>query len=168
MGMGLYRSPLTLATVEAVFKRHEWRYEIVDEHLITVFDGVPMAFTVDGDREIILLEVPLVPGRGMTGYRAARPEHVANACMYICAVNFQLALGAFSRDHHDGEMRYESSMGVAAAVLTDEQVWQMIEVAHAAVSVRAPTIIALLHGRMTLKQALDEMDQEDVPPAQVV
>lgn len=166
--MGLYRSPLTLATIETVFKRHNWRYELVDEHLITVFDGVPMAFTVDSDREIVLLEVPLVPGAGMTGYRAAKPEHISNACIYICAVNFQLALGAFSRDHHDGEIRYESSMGGAAAVLTDEQLWQMIEVAHAAVSVRAPTIIELLYGRTTLKQALDEMDEEDVPPAQVV
>jgi hypothetical protein len=166
--MGLYRSPLTLETVENVFKRHDWRYEIVDDHLITVFDGVPMAFTVDSEREIVLLEVPLVPGAGMTGYRAARPEHISNACTYICAVNFQLALGAFSRDHHDGEIRYESSMGAAAAVLTDEQMWQMIEVAHAAVSVRAPTIIAILYGRMALKAALDELDQEDLPPAQVV
>lgn len=166
--MGLYRLPLKLETVEAVFKRHNWRYEIVEEHLVTVFDGVPMAFTVDEDREIILLEVPLVPGAGMTGYRAAKAEHIANACIYICAVNFQLALGAFSRDHRDGEIRYESSMGGAAAVLSDEQLWQMIEVAHAAVSIRAPTIIALLYGRTTLKQALDEMDQEDVPPAQVV
>jgi hypothetical protein len=166
--MGLYRSPLTLETVEAIFKRHNWRYEIVDEHLITVFDGVPMAITVDAEREIVLLEVPLIPGAGMAGYRAAKPEHIANACIYITAANFQLALGAFSRDHHDGEIRYESSMGAAAAVLTDEQLWQMIEVAHAAVSIRAPTIIALLYGRTSLKQALDEMDQEDVPPAQVV
>jgi Putative bacterial sensory transduction regulator len=167
--VGLFRAPLTLNTIEQIFQRQSWRYEIAENSLVTVFESVPMLISVDERREIFLLEVPLVPGRGMTGYRPARPESERDVGLFIASVNYRLALGAFTRDHRDGEIRYEVSVPVAGGVLSDEQVQQVISVAVAAVTARGPTIVALLTGRITLQRALGELEGgQGMSPAMVV
>jgi hypothetical protein len=167
--VGLYRSRLTLAMVEQIFKRRGWRYELIEDLLFTGFEGVPIFLSVDEDREILLLEVPLAPGRGMPGYRAVRPDRERDVAVYLAAVNYQLALGAFTRDHRDGEIRYESSVPVTGGLLSDDQLQQVIEVGVAAAGTRGPTIVALLLGRMSLQQALEELDEDrGIPPEMVV
>lgn len=167
--MGLYRSRLTVSTVEQIFKRLHWRYQMADGHIVTGFEGVPMVISVDERREILLLEVPLVPGRGMAGYRPARAQSERDLGIYLGAVNYQLALGSFTRDHHDGEVHYEMSVPVSGGLLSDEQMQQIVEVAVAAVTVRGPTIVALLAGRISLQHALEALDDDQsMPPAMIV
>jgi hypothetical protein len=167
--MGLQRTRLTLQTVEHIFQRHGWRYDILRNHIVTGFEGVPMLISVDEGREILLMTVPMVPGRGMQGYRPTRPEAERDTAVYLGAVNYRLALGAFTRDHHDGEIRYEVSVPVSGGILSDEQMEQILTIAVAAVTLRAPTINALLSGRTTLAQALAELDRgSGAPPAVAV
>lgn len=168
--MGIFHARLTLTTIERMFQQREWRYEVVDEQLITGFDGVPMILSVDERREILLLEAPLVPGRGMPGYRPAKPEGERDVGTYLSAVNYRLALGAFTRDHHDGEIRYECSVPASGGILTIDQLEQVIDVALAAMSVRGPKIVDLLLGHTTLRHALAELDNggESMPPVAVV
>lgn len=156
--MGLNRSALTLRTVEEIFRRRGWNYTEVEGHIVTYFDDVPMIMGVDEAREILLLWVPLVPGKGMNGYVPVRPENESDAAVYMMAVNYQLALGAFTRDHHDGEIRYEMSLFLLNSTLSDEQLEGAILITVAAVMHHAPVINSLLTGSTTLKQALDDLD----------
>jgi hypothetical protein len=156
--VGLYRTSLTLQTVEEIFRRRNWHYEVVDQHIVTSFDNVLMVLGVDEAREILLLWVPLVPGKGMQGYVPVQPQHESDTAMYMMAVNYQLALGSFTRDHHDGEIRYEVSLLLLNSGLSDEQLEASILISVAAVMHHAPVINNLLTGRSTLKQALDELD----------
>lgn len=167
--MGPYRARLTLDTVEQIFSRNGWNYEVIENHLITGFDDVPMILAVDERREILLLLVPLVPGRGMAGYRPARPEAERDVAIYMGSVNYRLALGAFTRDHRDGEIRYEVSVPVTGSALSDELLKQVITITVAAVTQRAPTIVALREGRITLPRALAQLDEgQEIPPGMVV
>jgi hypothetical protein len=167
--MGLYRSPLNLETLENIFRRRGWRYEIEDNHLLTAFEQVLMVFGVDEEREIILLQVPVVPGKGMHGYVPARPNAECNAAIFLAAVNFQLALGAYTRDHHDGEIRFEVSLLVAGSFLTEEMVERAIYFTIATMMSDAPLINALLTGSMSLNQALAHLDGgQGMPPALAV
>lgn len=167
--MGLQRVRLTLQTIEHIFQRRGWRYDISRGHIVTGFEGVPMLISVDEGREILLLIVPIAPGRGMQGYRPTRPEVERDAAVYIGAVNYRLALGAFTRDHHDGEIRYEVSVPVAGGILGDEQMEQILTITVAAVTLRGPTITALLSGRTSLAQALADLDSgSGAPPAVAV
>jgi hypothetical protein len=167
--VGPIRARLTLETVEQIFYRNGWRYEVIENHLITGFEDVPMILAVDERREILLLLVPLVPGRGMAGYRPARPEAERDVALYIGSVNYRLALGAFTRDHRDGEIRYEVSVPVTGGALSDELLKQVITIAVAAVTQRAPTIVALREGRITLARALAQLDEgQEIPPEMVV
>jgi len=156
--MGRYRSSLTLQGVEDIFRRRGWHYDVVENHIITSFDEVLMVMGVDEAREILLLWVPLVPGKGMQGYVPVQPNAERDAALYMMAVNYQLALGAFTRDHHDGEIRYEISLLLLNSGLSDEQLEASILISVAAVMHHAPVINNLLTGRTTLKQALDDLD----------
>jgi hypothetical protein len=146
--------PITLADLEEAFKRHDWRYEIVENHLLTGFNGVPMIFSVEEEREVLLLQVPLVPGKGMAGYRPVQPEAERDACMYLMSVNYRLILGSYTRDHRDGEVRYEISVPLVGSFLSDEQLEHAILVAGSTVTLHAPVINALLTRQITLQQAL--------------
>lgn len=168
--MGIYRSPLTLATLEAIFQRQGWHYQLIRGRLVSSFDGVLMVLSVDEEREIVLIEVPLVPGRGMQGYLEPAAEAEADAALFMTAANYQLALGAFSRDHHDGEIRYECNIPVLGTLLSDAQLKLAIIVAVSAVAAYAPTINELLTGRVPLWQALAQLDTNGggTPPAMAV
>jgi hypothetical protein len=163
--MGPQRARITLDAVEQIFRDNSWRYELMEGILLTGFASVPMFFSIEEDREILRLEVPVAPGRGMPGYRPARFDAEREIGIYLSALNYQLALGSFTRDHRDGEIRYESSIPVSSRMLATEQLLQLIEVAVAAVSIRRPTIVGLLTERVPLQQALAELDdtQGDIP-----
>ncbi|MBF6589596.1 MAG: YbjN domain-containing protein [Ktedonobacterales bacterium] len=156
--MGQYRPSLNLETVETIFRRHGWHYEVIESHIVTAFDDVLMVIGVDEAREILLMWVPLVPGKGMQGYVPVRPEAERDAALYMMAVNYQLALGAFTRDHHDGEIRYEVSLLLLGSALSDAQLEASILITVAAVTHHAPVINNILTGRTTVKQALDDLD----------
>jgi len=141
-----------------IFRRRGWHHDVIENHIVTSFDDVLMVIGVDEAREILLLWVPLIPGKGMQGYVPVRPEHESDAAVYMMAVNYQLALGAFTRDHHDGEVRYEVSLLLLGSTLSDEQLEASILITVAAVMHHAPVINNLLTGRTTLKQALDDLD----------
>jgi hypothetical protein len=156
--MGLHQSSLTLQTVEQIFRRKSWNYDVIENHIVTSFDDVLIVMGVDEAREILLLWVPLVPGKGMQGYVPVRPENERDAALYLMGVNYQLALGSFTRDHHDGEIRYEISLLLLGSMLSDEQLEASILITVAAVMHHAPVINNLLTGRVSLKQALDDLD----------
>jgi hypothetical protein len=156
--MGRQQPALTLQSVEAIFNRRGWHHDVIEQHIVTSFDNVLMVMGVDEAREILLLWVPLVPGKGMQGYVPVPPENESAAAVYMMAVNYQLALGAFTRDHHDGEIRYEASLLLLNSGLSDEQLEASILIAVAAVMHHAPVINNLLTGRTTLQQALDDLD----------
>lgn len=163
--MGPHRARITLAAVEQIFRDNSWRYELTEGILLTGFASVPIFITVEEDNEILRLEIPVAPGRGMPGHRPARVDAERDIGIYLSALNYQRALGSFTRDHRDGEIRYESSIPVSSGMLATEQLLQLIEVAVAAMSVRGPTIVGLLTGRVSLQQALAELDdtQDDLP-----
>jgi hypothetical protein len=134
--------------------------------MLTGFNGVPMIFSIEEEREVLLLQIPLVPGKGMQGYHAVAPEAEADACVYLMAVNYRLILGAYTRDHHDGEIRYEISIPVVGSFLSDEQVEHAILVAGSTVTLHAPVINAILTRQMSLAQALAVLDRgAGAPPA---
>jgi hypothetical protein len=167
--VSINRGRLSLQTVEQIFNRNGWGYDVVQDYMITGFEDVPMILTVDERREILLVLVPLVPGKGMQGYRPARPEAERDVAVYIGSVNYRLALGAFTRDHRDGEVRYEVSVPVTGGTLSDDLLKLVLVITVAAVKLRGPNIIALRDGRITLAQALAQLDEgQDIPPAMVV
>jgi hypothetical protein len=163
--MGPQRARITLGAVEQIFRDNSWRYVLMEGILLTGFASVPMFLCVEEDHEILRLEVPVAPGRGMPGHRPARLDAERDIGIYLSALNYELALGSFTRDHRDGEIRYDSSIPVSSGMLATEQLLQLIEVGVAAVSVRGPTILELLAGRVSLQHALAEVDdsQGDLP-----
>ena len=160
---------LTLDTVEDIFSRQHWHYEIVQEHILTNFDGVALLISVDEEREIVLLQAPILPGADMPGSISARPDAEMNACIYLLSANYRLALGAFTRDYRDGEIRFEVNLLTLGSLLSDEQMYSAILIAVAAVTHHAPVIFALLTSSMPLRQALLHLESGmGLPPAQAV
>lgn len=169
--MGLFRGPaLTLEVVEGIFHRHQWRYERVKGGgILTSFEHVVMLLTVDEERETVLIQVPILAGRGMAGYRRVQPSAEHDACVFLMARNFQLLLGAYGRDHVDGEIRYSSAVPVSGTFLSDEQLEHAILASVGTVTRDAAVLNALLTGEMSLHQALAQIDRgQGPPPAMVV
>jgi hypothetical protein len=150
--MQAFSYKLSLQDVERIFQQHRWNYRMTDELLFTIFEDVPMVFLADEDRNILMLFSQVVPEEG-----SARPEASASTQTYLLAANYRLALGTFSRDHRDGEIRYENSQLVIGP-LSDEQVQIMIAAATGAVERHGPVIVNLLAGRMNLNQALARLE----------
>lgn len=168
--MGYDPAALTLTTIAALFDRQGWRYQIIENHLVTVFDGVPIVVDVDDERAIVMLQTPIAPGRGMPGYLPASAEAERDAAIYMLSVNYRLALGAYTRDHQDGEIRYEISFPAAGASVSEEQILHAVSVIVATMLSHAPVVNALLTSRISLRQALDQLErgQGGLPPAMAV
>jgi hypothetical protein len=164
-----FRGPaLTLATGEGVFQRHAWRYTRVESGLLTSFEGVMMLLSVDEERETVLLQVPILPGKGMHGYRPLQQPAEHNACVYLMARNYRLLLGGYGRDHTDGEIRFSVAIPVTATYLSDEQVEHAILASVGTVTRDAQVLNRLLVGEMSLVQALAQLDRGGGPPLSMV
>ena len=83
----------------------------------------------------------------------------------MLAANFRLLVGRFERDHADGETRFTLSVPLLESVLTETQLKYAIVAAVTAVQMHVPVIAALLLGQMTLRRALEQLDNDDLPPA---
>jgi hypothetical protein len=167
--MAYFRGPaLTIETVESVFKRREWQYTRVQNGLVTSFEHVLMLLAVDEERETVLVYVPIVPGKGMEGYRRVPTALEHDACVYLMARNFRLLLGGYSRDHTDGEIRFTIAVPVSGTYLSDEQVEHAILASVGTVTRDAGILNALLMGEMQLHQALSQLDRGDEPPHSMV
>lgn len=167
--MGLVFQSVTLANIAAIFDRHNWHYRIVDNHLMTAFNDVLMFFGVEEEREIVMLQSPLVPGKGMEGYVPVQSSAERDVAIYLMAVNYRLALGAYTRDHRDGEIRYEISVPLVGSILSDEQIEHMILVTGTTVTVHAPIINSILTGATPLQEALNALDRiHSLPPEMAV
>jgi hypothetical protein len=164
-----FRGPaLTIETVEGVFKRHEWQYRRVQNGIITRFENVLMLLLVDEERETVVVYVPLVPGKGMEGYRRIPPALEHDACVYLMARNYRLLLGGYSRDHTDGEIRFKIAVPVSGTYLSDEMVEHAILASVGTVTRDASVLNALLSAEMQLHQALSMLDTGDEPPHSMV
>jgi hypothetical protein len=152
--------------VKAIFDRQGWTYQERGGALITVAEDLPIIFGMDEELRIVHLFVPMVPGKGMQGYVATRPEAELSTAVYLLTATYRLPYGAFTRDHRDGEIRFESSLLVADAAPTDEQIAGLLVTAVAAIAQHAETIFGLYTGRTTLKQALADLDRSRIPEAQ--
>jgi hypothetical protein len=158
--MGFFEYELTLDDVERVFNRFGWGYQRDDGLLFSVFDNVPMVFLADSDLNILMLFSLVVLGEGVRGAIAASPERARDAQTYLLAANYHLTLGGFSRDHSDGEIRYECSQ-VVPEPLGDDLVHIMVLAATGAVTRHGPMIANLLRGHATLPQALADLEREN-------
>jgi hypothetical protein len=155
---------LTIEMLARLFERQGWPYEASGDALLTVAEGFPLLFTVDEEHGILQMLLPVLPGRGQQGHVAVRPEAELSAAVYLLTINYRLAYGGFTRDHRDGEVRYESSLLVADATLTAEQVAGMMVYAVAALATQVPIIFGLLRGELSLRQALGRLDAQSQPP----
>jgi hypothetical protein len=153
-----------IETLAQVFKSQDWPYEASDDALLTVAEGIPLLFTADEENRILHLLLPILPGRGQEGHVAVRPEAELSAAVYLLTINYRLPYGGYTRDHRDGEIRYESSLLVADATLTAEQVAGMMVFAVAALATQVPIIFGLLRGELSLRQALGRLDAQSQPP----
>ena len=149
---------LSLDAVEEILQRAGLRYQVTNDHVLLIADGVPIVIGVSDNAGVVLLQVPMRPGKGMQGYVPARPENEANTAIYMLAANYRLLLGAFTRDV-DGEIRYECSLFVRGSTLSDEQLIGAVVIAVAAVQRHTPVMEELLSGRMPLTQELAQLDR---------
>lgn len=149
-----------LGTLSAVFEHQHWPYQVQGDALVTAAEGLPVLYITDEELRIIHLFVPMVPGRGSDGYVPIKPDAELSAAVYLLAADFRLPYGAFTRDNRDGEIRYESSLLVADAKVSDEQIAGMMVMAVAALAQHGPTVLELLKGRTSLKQALARLDPQ--------
>jgi hypothetical protein len=154
---------LTIENLAGLFESQGWPHQTRGDALLTVAEGVPLLFTIDEEHGILHLLLPISPGRGQEGYVPVRPEAEMSAAVYLLTINYRLPYGAFTRDHHDGEIRFDSSLLVADAALTAEQVAGMMFFAIAALATQMPIIFGLLRGEISLKQALARLDAESRP-----
>jgi Putative bacterial sensory transduction regulator len=167
--MGPSRARLTLAAVEQIFRRRGWRYEVARGFIVTVFRDVPMLLGVDGQRGLVVVLAPVIPGRGMQGYTPTRPGAERDVVTFLAAINYRLALGGFVRDERDGEIVFGASSSATNNSLNDQQLAVLIATAVAAVTVFEPVIRALLAGRISLNQALSSLDNGNGgPPPTIV
>lgn len=167
--MAFFHGPaLTLATVEGIFQRHEWRYTRVESGILTSFERVTMVLSVDEERETVIVQVPILAGKGMPGYRQVQPAAEHDACVYLMARNFQLLLGSYGRDHADGEIRFVIAIPASGSFLSDEQLEHAILASIGTVTRDAAVLNALLTGEMRLHQALTSLDRGGGPPQSMV
>src|SRR5262249_47737017 len=133
-------------------------------HIISAFDGVLMVLGVEPTQRLVRLLVPLAPGKGTDGYVAPRTEAELATAVYMLSANYGLALGAFTRDHRDGEIRFESGILVPEGAKGDDELERAILIAVMAVMQHGPSIVQLLTGRASLKQALADLDDDRAMP----
>lgn len=167
--MAFFHGPaLTLASVEGIFQRHDWRYTRVEGGILTSFEHVTMVVSVDEDRETVIVQVPILAGKGMPGYQRVQPAAEHDACVYLMARNFQLLLGGYGRDHADGEIRFVIAVPVSGSFFADEQMEHAILASVGTVTRDASVLNALLTGEMRLHQALAFLDRGGEPPQSMV
>lgn len=164
LSLQLTLAPLTIEDIAAIFERRAWHYEVVEGHLVSAFDGVLMVLGVEPTQRMVRVLVPLAPGKGVEGYVAPRADAELSAAIYMLSANYGLPLGAFTRDHRDGEIRFESAILLPEGVPGDEQIERAILIAVTAVLHHGPAIAKLLTGRMALKQALTKLEEERTIP----
>lgn len=158
-------TPMTLRSLAAMLDRLGARYESEGSYLRTSFEGVQLAFGVDEARQVVLLFIPVAIGRGMPGSAAELAEEEQAAAVYMLSANYRMLVGRFERDHADGETRYVLSIPLLESELTETQLKYAIVAAVTAVQIHVPVIAALLLGQMTLRRALEQLDNDDLPPA---
>jgi hypothetical protein len=145
--------------VEEIFQERGWKYVALDGGALLInVEGVPMLIEAEERRQILRLEVPLVAGRGSEGYVMVRPAAERNAAMFLMSVNYRLSMGAFTRDHADGEIRFETNLPLMGSTLSGEQMATIMIGAAVAVRGVGPILLALLQERVTLKQALSGLE----------
>lgn len=158
-------TPMTLRSLAAMLDHLGVRYEAEGSYLRTSFEGVRLAFGMDEARQVALLLVPVAIGRGLHGSAAELAEEEQAAAVYMLAANYRMLVGRFERDHADGETRYILSIPLLGSTLTEIQLEYAIVAAVTTVQVHVPVIAALLLGETTLRRALEQLDNDDLPPA---
>lgn len=84
------------------------------------------------------------------------PERLREFLMALLFLDFELMLGKFSYDPRDGEVRFEIFVPVDEATLTFDQFTHCIKVMLATVEAEVPKLKAMLEGKKSLHEFLQE------------
>jgi hypothetical protein len=151
-------SPL-LDAVERFCRRHGLRAQREGDLLGTNVDDIAIIFQAYEDAATVLLVTRLVPGQGSRYYRPVLPAAERDACIYLMGANFRILFGRFCRDHRDGEIIYEHTITVSGGRLSDQEIADAIDIVGYTVSRYGPALEELMNGRITLQQALADLDR---------
>jgi hypothetical protein len=153
--------------VEQFCRRHGLPYRRQDDLVGADVQGVIVVFQgYDTDATLHAL-VQIVRGhQAVTSYSSISSAE-RDTAVYLTAVNYSVLWGGFCRDRHDGEITFEQSIVVHGSQLTDGQIAHVLDVAHYTAQKYGPRIQALLSGRVSLAQALVELDRDSGASAAV-
>jgi hypothetical protein len=147
------RPRLTIASVVAIFQRHGWRYQLLDnERLGTSFDGVRMIIGVEPRHEIVTLLAPVFLAQPSN--RRASQLHARDVDTFLSAVNRLLPLGAYIHELEEGNIYYLLPIPASGGTLDEDDLVQAIALAVVQVKVFGSVVAQLVSGQVSLDQAL--------------
>jgi hypothetical protein len=150
-------APLSIATVERIFRNHGWKYAIEGGRLLTRFSGVPMVITIEREHSAVRIVVPLFIAEERS--RGASRTRADDVDTFLSAVNYVLPIGAYVRDVEAGDIYYLLGIRAPGGNLDEEEFVEAI--AHAVKTVLAfgPMVEAMVQGRLSLDDALQTLKQ---------
>jgi hypothetical protein len=151
-------SPL-LEAAARYCRRHGLRHDIDGDILGVAVDNILIIVMAFDNVSTLWFSSRLVPGKGSQYYRPIAPALERDASLYLMGANYKILFGRFSRDHSDGEVIYEDTLTTFGNVPSDQQIEDALGIVIFTVQRYAPALENLLNGRMSLPQALADLDR---------
>jgi hypothetical protein len=144
---------ITIASIERIFQRQRWQYEMSNGRVVTSFEGIPMMLGVETGGQAVIILVPLyVPGGASA--RASK-AHEQDVDSFLGAVNRDLTLGSYIRD--GGSIYYMLGLAMDDGQLSDEELAGAIAYVVGVVKSFGPIVKAIAEGQVSLEDALDAL-----------
>lgn len=143
---------MNITDVVRVFQRNGWPYDLVNERVSTVADGVPLLIGVESSGgEVIVMTIAYRPSA--SDQRAMRTR-VREVDTFLGAVNRAAPDGTFDNDHQREAVFYFIVVPFTGTAQDDRLLAAAMVRAVGAAQLVGPLIEALVRGEITLSQAL--------------
>jgi hypothetical protein len=153
---------VTIAQVEAIFRRQGWRYQVQGGRILTAFGKVIMVLEIAPNGQAVMIGAPvyIAQGAGLHSFRA----HLGEIDAFLDYVRSNVRIGtstgyggAYGLDRFADGVMFTDVVPLAGGPRDDAVLVTNIAITGAMVLVLRPIVEALAQGRMVAQQAIEAL-----------
>lgn len=150
---------VTIADVEAVFKKHRWNYQMTQGgNLVSGFDGITVGVGVNPSAQVIVIFAPVYIAEGAEA--ASLQAHAGDVDSFLMTFASRISSAEEFTIERDAQSVFvHSTIHVRGTLLDEGQFLRALGFTVTAASVLSPFVRALALGQTTLRQALDVLNR---------
>jgi hypothetical protein len=148
---------ITTGDIEAIFRRHEWKYALTqDGRIATNFDGVVILLTIEAGDQVRLASIAF---HAVATERRAMQARASDLDTFLGAVNRTETGGRFEYDREGATVFYSTVVPLTGEPFDDVRLGRGIALTVSAVRAIGPVLRDLVRGQVSLQQALDILNR---------